>query len=229
MNSDNQKLVAYQVLVEARKGCCACTGVVNPSVCGGGRFDCDEIGAWSTWQGNLDAPIMVVGQDWGDEAWFVREAGYTTSTSVTNKTLIKLLDSIGFEIPLARDSTDRGALFFTNAILCLKQGGAQGRVQPQWFENCGSRFLRPLIELVRPRVVVGLGERAYAAIVSAYGIKPGNFRADVEAAVPVQLSAGIVAFAVYHCGARIQNTHRTLATQLRDWARIGSFLRAPAG
>ena len=93
---------------------------------------------------------MVVGQDWGDEAWFVREAGQTTSTSVTNKALIKLLDSIGFEIPPARDSPDRGALFFTNAILCLKQGGAQGRVQPQWFENCGSRFLRHLIELVRP-------------------------------------------------------------------------------
>jgi hypothetical protein len=64
---------------------------------------------------------------------------------------------------------------------------------------------------------------------NAYDIEPGNFRADVEAAVPVQLSAGIVAFAVYHCGARIQNTHRTLATQLRDWARIGSFLRGPAG
>lgn len=91
-----------------------------------GQFDCDEIGAWSAWQENLDAPLLVVGQDWGDEAWFVREGGKTTSTSVTNKTLIKLLESVGFEIPLARDSTGRGALFFTNAILCLKQGGRSG-------------------------------------------------------------------------------------------------------
>jgi uracil-DNA glycosylase len=229
LNRDNRKTLAYQALVKARKECRACVGLVNPSVCHAGEFDCGEIGAWSTWQGNLDAPLMVVGQDWGDDAWFVREGGKTTSTSVTNKTLIKLLESVGFEIPLARDSTGRGALFFTNAILCLKQGGAQGRVQAQWFENCGGQFLRPLIELVQPRVVVGLGERAYAAVVSAYGLKPGNFRADVESAAPVQLSTGIVAFAVYHCGARILNTHRALDAQLRDWVRIRSFLTSPAG
>jgi DNA polymerase len=218
------KEVAYRALVESRKACQLCTELVNPAACEGGSFDCDEIGAWSAWQGNLDAPILVVGQDWGDVGWFVRESGKSTSTSVTNKTLIELLHSVGFDIPLARNSSGRGALFFTNAILCLKPGGAQGRVQHEWFQNCGGRFLRPLIELVRPKVVVGLGERAYATVLSSYGLKPGPFSGAVEAREPVQLSGDIAAFAVYHCGARIQNTHRKLESQLRDWKRIAAFL-----
>ena len=31
-------------------------------------------------------------------------------------------------------------------------------------------------------------------------------------------------FAVHHCGARIQNTHRNLAAQKTDWARLRRFL-----
>src|SRR5262245_13926362 len=86
----------------------------TPSVCHGGDFDCDEIGAWSKWQGNLNAELMVVGQDWGDVGWFVRERGGSTSTSHTNKTLVKLLGSIGLNIELPRDSSGRGTLFLTN-------------------------------------------------------------------------------------------------------------------
>jgi DNA polymerase len=228
MDAPTPKVLSYTNLVKARKECRACEGLTNPSVCQGGDFDCDEIGAWSEWQGNLDAPLMVVGQDWGDEAWFVREKGKTTSTSVTDKTLIRLLDSVGFTVPLAKDSKGRGELFFTNAVLCLKQGGAQSRVQRQWFENCGTRFLRPLIDMIQPRVVVGLGERAYGALASAYGLK-ANFPQDVDAASPLKLTQEIAAFAVYHCGARIQNTHRPLEAQFRDWARIGAFLRTVSG
>jgi DNA polymerase len=102
---EHLKEPAYRALVEARKTCRACAGVVNPSSCHDGRFDCEEVGAWSAWQGNLDAPLLAVGQDWGDVDWFLRESGKSTSTSVTNKTLIRLLQSIGFEVPLARDSS----------------------------------------------------------------------------------------------------------------------------
>ncbi len=226
---DRTKEVVYRSLVHARKECRACTGLVNPSSCRGGKFDCDEIGAWSAWQGNLDAPVLVVGQDWGDVDWFVREGGKSTNTSVTNTTLVKLLHVAGFDVSLARDSTGRGALFFTNAILCLKGGGAQAGVHREWFQNCGTRFLRPLIDLVRPMVVVGLGERAYAAVLNSYGLTPGPFRAAVAAEQPVELSPGMVAFAVYHCAARIQNTHRPFEAQISDWKRIAVFQAHRAG
>jgi len=218
------KTARYSALVEARKLCRACIGLTNPSVCHGGVFDCDEIGAWSRWQGNLDAELMVIGQDWGDVASFVREKGGSTNTSKTNTTLVELLASIGFQIRLPRENSGRSAVFLTNAVLCLKDGGAQARVREEWLSNCGTRFLRPLIDLVQPKMVVCLGKRAYHAAVNAYGISPGTFSRAVESEAPVPLTEGIYAFAVYHCGARILNTHRKLAAQLDDWQRIAKFL-----
>ena len=103
--------------MHGRKQCSQCTGLTNPSLCEGGVFDSDSIGSWSDWQGNLNAPVMLIGQDWGDVAWFVREKGRPTHTSRTNTTLLKLFDSIGLDIKLPKDTIRPGSLFFTNAIL----------------------------------------------------------------------------------------------------------------
>ena len=54
------------------------------------------------------------------------------------------------------------------------------RVQSAWFRNCGSTFLRPVIEIVQPQIVVGVGERAYRALLDAYGMAAGSFREAVE-------------------------------------------------
>jgi uracil-DNA glycosylase len=232
MSIGDGKKVRYHGLVEARKACRACTSLTNPStsltnpsVCEDGKYDCDAIGSWSAWQGNLDAPLMLVGQDWGDVQWFVREEGRSTDTSRTNKTLLRLLASIGFELKLPSETPGDGVLFFTNAVLCLKDGGAQASVPTEWFRNCGTRFLRPTIELVQPKIVVCLGERAYRAVLGAWEIKARKFSDAVTLKEPVALSPlGPWVFPVYHCGARTQIMNRNLEAQLEDWKRIGEFL-----
>jgi hypothetical protein len=45
-------------------------------------------------------------------------------------------------MPTAADAGG-GIVFMTNAVLCLKDGGMQAKVRPEWFPNWGSRFLRP--------------------------------------------------------------------------------------
>src|SRR5204863_3306510 len=125
----------------------------------------------SQWQGNLDAALMVVAQDFGDVRWFLEADGYPTSISTTNTTLVRLLSSAGLNIDLANRTNGKGLLFFTNAVLCMKQGGARGSQAPvksEWLRNCGTRFLRPTIELVQPKVVVCLGAKAYGAVMAAY-------------------------------------------------------------
>ncbi|HVS81921.1 MAG TPA: uracil-DNA glycosylase family protein [Pyrinomonadaceae bacterium] len=230
MNTDLQdidKRVRYDSLVKNRKACQACSGLTNPSTIEGGVFDCDEIGAWSLWQGNLDAQVMVVGQDWGDVNWFLRVKGRPTSTSPTNTALVQLLAAAGLTINLANQTTGRGSLFFTNAVLCMKpnsERGAQSPVRPEWLRNCGKRFLRPLIEIVKPKVVVCLGEKPYRAVMTAYGITPRRFRYAVDSGQPDKLHGGPLVFPVYHCGAIVSNTHRRRAAQLEDWKRIGKFL-----
>ena len=66
---------AYAALVRARKSCRACTGLINPAACDGGTKDSDQIGPWSLWQGNLNADLVIVGQDSGDTRYFIRRGG----------------------------------------------------------------------------------------------------------------------------------------------------------
>src|SRR5258708_1512642 len=141
----------YQQLVARRRACRACIGLVNPAAVAGGAFDHEEIGPWSAWQGRLDAQVMVVGQDYSDVAYFERRRGIEDSANPTNLNLVALLGSIGINICAPGTRSGRGEVFFTNAILCLKQGGMQSKVRSEWFVECGKRFLRAQIELIRPK------------------------------------------------------------------------------
>jgi len=229
------KTVEYDKLIRKRKACreCECLGLTNQSVFAGGKYDSSEIGAWSRWQGNLNAELMVIGQDFANKERFETTEGLPDPNFRTNKTLVELLGRAGFDIQLPEtamqfsDKTkNRGLLFFTNAILCLKQGTAQSPVKAECFQKCGEHFLRPLIDLVKPKVVVCLGRRAYRGVMVAYGKNPRKFRSAVDSEEPDTLPPnGISVFAVYHCGARVQNSHRSLDEQREDWTRIGNFLK----
>jgi uracil-DNA glycosylase len=143
-------------------------------------------------------------------------------------TLQKLFRAAGFGVSLESYDCGIHGLFLTNAILCLKTGGLQGEVESDWFANCGKLFLRNQIEIVSPKVVVALGQRAYEVIASEFGIKKGAFRKAVESMQGISLTSGSQLFAVYHCGNRILNTHRKFDTQVTDWMRIRSWLNGRA-
>ena len=108
---------------------------------------------------------MVVGQDWGDIDYFRKHKGQDQPNNPTNHALVELVGVAGIEIDKVGSTAGRHHAFFTNAVLCLKKakGGLQGKVQKSWFRNC-AQFVRRQIEVVRPRVVVGLGEHAYRTI-----------------------------------------------------------------
>ena len=222
--SDSPVHHLYAKLVGRRKSCCCCAGLTNPSRCAGGEFDSSQLGPWSLWQGNLEADLLIVGQDWGDTKYFLDNGGRDTPANPTNRTLRHLLSVAGVHIgPPSVEATSSESVFFTNAILCLKEGGMQARVERSWFANCGRLFLKPTIELISPKVVVTLGERAYRAVCSTYGLRQKPFRSAVDGE-PAQLPSGPLLLPVYHCGARILNTHRPLSFQERDWMRVGRTL-----
>jgi hypothetical protein len=136
-----------------------------------------------------------------------------------------LLAHVGLDVGAAPGTgAARSGVFLTNAALCLKRGGAQALVSPLWFEHCGARFLRPQIELVCPRVVVALGERAYIAIMTSFAKPPQRFRFAVDSPNPVELTPTTLLVPVYHCGSRILNTHRKLPQQFTDWIRVRAAL-----
>ena len=200
---------AYDAMVARRRACRACAGLQNPSFVADGAYDSTEIGPWSTWQSNLDAPIVVVGQDFGDVAYFEKHCGADSASNRTNANLVQLLGSIGINVGLPGSRDGRGDLFFTNAVLCLKGGGMQAKVRSEWFRECGKRFLRAQIELVRPKVVVGLGERAHNAVLVAFGLPSEPLKQAILSA-GTRLPTGALAIGVFIAVRACQISHATL-------------------
>lgn len=209
---------SYRALVADRKACRLCEplGLTNPAAL---PYDSDEIGPWTLWQGALDAEVMVVGQDWGDVDFFIRNQGSDAGVSnPTNKRLQQLLASAGLEVGPPRVNPRSGPAFFTNAILCLKRDGLQAAVQAIAFRNCAA-FLRREIEIVSPAVVVALGYSAYRAVCVAFALKPAARLLDALERAPETLPTGGRLVAVYHCG-NWGTQARTLSAQKGDWERV---------
>jgi uracil-DNA glycosylase family 4 len=217
------KLFQYRSLVEDRKKCILCTGLgmTNPSRIEDGKYDSDQIGPWTQWQGDLGAELMIVGQDWGGSEYFIDQKGIEDDHNITNINLKRLLASIGYEVALPGEPAKPASLFFTNAVLCLKPGRLTGAVSPQCFQNCGVRFLKPQIEILQPKVVVTLGLMPYKAVMNAYKRCPRN---SMRGAVQTTESIGSTTLVpVYHCG-YYGTISRTIEEQTRDWSRAGSIL-----
>ncbi len=86
------KQAQYPQLVQKRKACRLCIDLTNPSVCENGVYDQEgHIGPWTRWQGNLNAELMVIGQDWGGEDFYITHQGKGNDENATNKTICELL------------------------------------------------------------------------------------------------------------------------------------------
>lgn len=216
----------YRSLVLQRKACRACSdlGLVNAAEIQCGKYDSEQIGPGSQSFCDLRARVMVIGQDWGDQRAFEKQQGVNLANSATNRMLRTLMEAAGIAVSETADGQASG-VFLTNAVLCFrKSGGCQGPVQAQWFENCATKFLRLQIDLIRPEIVICLGQRAYGAVRATYQLPPvPNWRAAVEGA-GIPLESGPVLHAVYHCSQVVLNNHRNAIQQHQDWKRIGEAM-----
>jgi len=227
------KKSSYQAQVLARKNCSDCKGIYNPGSIEEGIYDNSEhIGPWTGWQGNLDAELMVIGQDWGGNKYFEDKKGMETDNNPTNVRLKQLLEEVNpeFKIEMPKDSSGQGIFYFTNAILCCREGlltenkkTKTGPVKSRWFRNCENR-LKAQIELVDPKVIVTLGYFAYRSVLSSFELHPEPRMRDAIKTDPIQLSGcrGVVV-PVYHCGNNGSRS-RSLEQQKADWKRVKAAL-----
>jgi uracil-DNA glycosylase len=228
------KEAAYAALVVQRRRCRKCSDVVNPSVAAAGRFDAEGyIGPWTDWQGNLNAEIMVIGQEWGGEDNYIRQAGRDNDSDPTNKNLVTLITrGLGRSLVLpsaCQGKPDAGDYFFTNAVLCLRKGAAtstkgfKNDISEQSFSNCGRTFLRPQIELIKPRLVLALGKSAWNGLMTAFGRRfDGSHQVNFERGA-VRLNDSTTAIPLYHCGSKA-NLNRPIALQEVDWCKVRRML-----
>lgn len=222
---------AYDALVAERKACRSCVGLTNPAAIAGGRYDSLEIGPWTLWQGCLDAKLMVIGQDWGDVDCLEADEGRDSPNNPTNAQLRHLFSVAGIDITPAGTRDTKSSHFFTNAVLCLKEEGKglSAPVFAAWFRECGPRFLRPQIEIIRPRIVVTLGAWAYYSVAYAFGFRAERLRDAVELDPPRTLLSNVALMPVYHCSPRVLASWRKRDQQEADWHRIGKALGTTIG
>ena len=175
-------------------------------------YDCKEINLWTYWQGkgNLDAKIMLVGQDWGcpwDDSSQptmeqVRKANegraydyLHNNPSPTDANLTQLFNELGYDI-----TNPCSDLFFTNYVLGYRNKGTSGGYKKDWAEN-DKGYFKELTDIIQPRVILCLGKSTFEGVLSAFDAKLPcsitDYNAFIESThnpVPVTLENGSTAY-----------------------------------
>jgi uracil-DNA glycosylase len=94
-----------------------------------------------------------------------------------------------------------------------------------WVKTCATNHLRPLVERLKPPIVVAMGGHAWRATCVALEIV-GVPQKIGDAAGGEWDVRGIKVFAVGHCGP-LGLANRAWKKQPDDWARIGDALKRP--
>lgn len=249
------KTLEYQVLVTKRKQCTICIEkqFINQSKISKGVFDKDEIGNYSTWANNLDAEIIVVGQDYSNQEIFIRDKGeiepknldensvskdYSTATNFYLRELTKEL-RLDLGLPT---KTSNQKIFLTNAVLCLKGGNMNDSIPNSVYKNCGTQFLKPLIEIILPKVIITLGSTATKSTILAFSDKIENSNEllkkpfkDIFINGRIQIkNSSVYIYPVYHPGKLGQVNRQKVEKSKengfelmkKDWKKINEFVNS---
>jgi DNA polymerase len=212
----------WRALVTARKACRICVqrhpGRIRS--CGEFDFDPDVVSHWEQWLGHKTPKLLVVGQDFGNVDYFLRHRGHDEPHNQTNDNLQRLLAAAGIQVNDPPELDRAAPVFATNSILCVKEGRMNGSILASWVNTCAEQHLVPLIDYLRPPVVVGMGSNGWRAVRRVFALD--------DAPQPIAQAAGsswVAAdqtrvFAVGHPGP-LGLINRRWPQQLADWRRIG--------
>lgn len=209
--------------------------------------ECREINLWAYWQGNLNAEILLAGQDWGctDGAaeGFIQKIksakegcsfGYMDGNSnPTDRRLVELFKNT-FDIDILQTNE---RVFFTNFVLGYRNKGTSGGFKKDWIRH-DKDFFRELVEIIEPKVILCLGRNTFEGVLTAFDkrahVRIKGFNGFIESGnnpVSAQLRSGktVNIFALAHCGNmgtlnRNQKKHMRLDAQILDWQRIKYYL-----
>lgn len=195
----------------------------------------DEINLWTYWQGrgHLNPEFLVVGQDWGSPD---SPVGRVCLHNIANHSpylegnnfpsdqnlLILFRDALGIDISVPNEK-----LFFTNLILGYRTGNNTGPLKASHFAHDLSYF-KSLVCLLRPKIVICLGQNTFTYALSAFGEKksfPKGYTAALEGHDNYVDIAGIRFYGMSHCGNygcknRGGTVTKGLALQIEDWKQI---------
>ena len=192
------------------------------------------VNLWNLWHGNLDADIMVIGQDFGvreNATSFIKKQKSKNYTNTTDKALRDLFKET-FDIDV---DDENASLFFTNMANCYRKQKSTGGMHCGWLPICANKYMGRLIQIVQPKMIIVLGQTAFDAMFCLEGLtvecnnpdeKATNIFGNViqyEYQIKLNDSA-IYVFPVYHPGANSKR-NRSIEEQKQDWKRMKSYYK----
>jgi len=164
-----------------------------------GIFECDFITPWSKSGHNLDASVVVIGQDWVSADVL---SGYPLGSSVavfgfdpefpTNSNLDLLL-KVHLQL-------HRSECYLTNLFVLIKAGNATASIPMADLIWSAHQFTLNELKIVSPRLAICLGLRTFQALLRAAGLEPPT-RLEQAIGSPVPIGGSMV-HCVAHTGAR---------------------------
>jgi uracil-DNA glycosylase len=212
----------FEALVAARKTCRVCAERSPGKIrsCAEFAFDPNVVSHWEQWLGHRTPKLLVVGQDFGNVDYFVRNRGRDEAYNKTNVNLHQLLTAAGIDVKHPSQCDTDAPVFLTNSILCVKEGPMSGPILASWVDACAERHLGPLIRLLSPPVVVGMGNAGWRAARRVFALHAAPRLISCAAGNCWMARDQTCVFAVGHCGP-LGIINRPWQQQLSDWRRIG--------
>ncbi len=213
----------FEALIAARKACRICLerhpGKLRS--CAEFPFDPPVLSHWEQWLGHKNPALLAVGQDFGNVDYFLRHRGRDDPCNKTNHNLHRLLIEAGIAVKGPAERDPEAPVFLTNAILCVKEGKMSAAIRASWIDACTERHLRPLIRLLRPPVVVGMGAAGWRAVRRVFALHEAPRRLAQAAGGCWSAADRTRVFAVGHPGP-LGLINRPWPQQRADWQRIGA-------
>ena len=127
-----------------------------------------------------------------------------------------------FEILLSHAGWTRDEVFITNAALCNPlQNGNNRRPTSVEIRNC-SHYLKSVLKIIQPQIVVTLGGVGLQAINFLLGTK---HQLGKTVARPI-VTPKFILIPLYHPSPRVTHWRRTLPRQKRDFKKIVTILKS---
>ncbi len=186
-----------------------------------GAYECDHVSPLTKSGCNLDAKVMVVGQDWASEDALARpnpvraQLGYNPQNPTNQNLDRRLCEHLGLV---------RADCYLTNMFPFVKPGKKnENSIRSEDMEHCAREYTLEEVRIVRPRLVLCLGLKTFKAFkVVAGEKKPRNMDEAVNSPFKFE---GSTVYCVAHVGALGEN-NRGRDQVAADWERIASFLRS---
>ncbi|MCF8428926.1 MAG: uracil-DNA glycosylase family protein [Bacteroidia bacterium] len=184
------------------------------------------INPWELWYGNLEAEILVIGQDFSDKKYFTDNLNTNWQKEIdspTNKTLQALFENLDYHIELPKNEIVNKSLplFFTNAVLGIKQNGMTGPIKEKWYRETAKLYTKELINIIQPKYIITLGKHAYNMMCIAYDLEAEKLFKNVK--LEQDLNQNFQWFAVSHCSPT-GRINRKLEKQHEDWKAMKKLM-----